>query len=352
MKKIMTLLLFYFITCSIIIYAQDSESVDPARKTDWWGDIDGFLNRQAEVTLEIADKALNCYPPDLEMPLIRKMALQMIDNVMHEEKAPEFQSVQKFLQNRIRNAIKDIKEKKIDSGAVIWKLYNHTFIVKTSTVTIGFDIQRGFRTHKGYLLDKGLLKELVNLTDILFISHLHNDHADKWVAETFIDNGKPVIAPPDLWKDDTLYSKILHLEREPHTIQNIALSGNGSELKIVVYPGHQGESVFNNVYLVYTPEGLTFLHTGDQSNLTDFVWIDKISDFHKVDVLMTNSWSVYPDNRLFRGCRPRLILPGHENELGHTIDHREPYWLNYIRLPEVFLFPWIQMTWGESYHLK
>jgi L-ascorbate metabolism protein UlaG (beta-lactamase superfamily) len=350
MKKILTAVLL--LSLNLCLAAQDKETIDPDKKTDWWGDIDGFLDQQAKVSLGMADEALKMYPPVVEEPLIRKMALQMIDNVMHEERAPSFRSVQEFLNTRIENAIKEIREEKVDKGAVIWKLYNHTFIVKTASVTLGFDIQRGFRDHEEYVLSKELIKELVNLADILFISHRHDDHADKWVAQMFIEQNKPVVTPPDLWTGDQFYAKILHPERKPDVIQKINLPSKGKDLGVVVYPGHQGERILNNVYLVLTPEGLAFSHTGDQSNLADFDWIDRIGENHKVDVVMTNSWSVYPDQRLAHGYRPKLIIPGHENELGHTIDHREPYWLNYVRMPEAKKFPWVQMAWGEKYHYQ
>jgi hypothetical protein len=52
---------------------------------------------------------------------------------------------------------------------------------------------------------------------------------------------------------------------------------------------------------------------------------------------------------MIRGMKPQLVITGHENELGHTIDHREPYWLTYERIKPADR-PGILMTWGESYH--
>jgi hypothetical protein len=57
-----------------------------------------------------------------------------------------------------------------------------------------------------------------------------------------------------------------------------------------------------------------------------------------------------------------VISSGYENEMEHTIDHREPYWLTYQRREGSDRFggtkhvgydsPLILMTWGESYHFK
>jgi L-ascorbate metabolism protein UlaG (beta-lactamase superfamily) len=217
-------------------------------------------------------------------------------------------------------------------------------------VTLGFDIQRGLPSEEGFTLSKELMQRIIDQVDILFISHYHRDHADSWVAERFLVQNKPVVTPPDLWKDSLFYGKISHPERNFLLKHEIKLPGKDRRLSFVTCPGHQGEKVTNNVSLVFTPEGMVFAHTGDQSNQEDFSWIDRIGEHYSIDVLMTNSWSVYPDFRLYRGFQPRLVLPGHENEMGHSIDHREPYWLNENRLNNPGIFPWLQMAWGERYH--
>jgi L-ascorbate metabolism protein UlaG (beta-lactamase superfamily) len=223
-------------------------------------------------------------------------------------------------------------------------------VVKTPSVTIGFDIQRGLPKVEGFTLSQELIQPLIDAVDVLFISHIHNDHADELVAELFLAQNKPVVTPPDLWPDSPIYAKIIHPQRDADLIQEIRLPSKGFSLKTVTCPGHQGDNILNNVYLVFSPEGMVFSHTGDQSNLDDFKWIDQIGDHYAVDVVMTNSWSVYPGLRLANGFRPKLIIPGHENEMGHTIDHREPFWLNYQRLGDSVSFPWVQMAWGEKFH--
>jgi L-ascorbate metabolism protein UlaG (beta-lactamase superfamily) len=348
MKELYLIAVALFLHIGLV--GQNQVKSVPEVKTDYWGDIDGYINQQDKVTLNLVEEALQNNPPKVEMPLTRKMALLMIDNVLHEEKASSRPAVQEFLVNRIKSAIKEIKTTNVTKGAMIWKLYNHSYVVKTKSVTIGFDIQRGFRTSEGPVLDKELMQQVVDQVDVLFISHYHGDHTDEWVAETFLAQNKPVVSPPDLWADKPFYAKILHPERKATEVQKINLPVRGINLDVVVNPGHQGGTILNNVYLIKTPEGLTFAQTGDQSNEKDFEWIDKVGDTFKVDVVMTNSWAVYPNMRLYRGFRPKLIIPGHENEMGHTIDHREPYWLNPVRLGDGKTFPWVQLVWGEKYH--
>lgn len=348
MRKIVITLLMVLNTS--YLFPQKEEIFDPDKKTDWWGDIDGFLDQQARVTLDLVNEALIANPPSLQENLTRKMALIMIDNVLHEEKAQHRSAVQEFYRKRIENAIIEIGTVKVNSGAMIWKLYNHTFIVKTPTITIGFDIQRGIPGNENFAFSKEMINRLIDHVDVLFITHYHGDHADNWVASRFIEQNKPVISPPGLWEQMPLYNSIIHPERTIDKIQEINLPLKKIKLQTVVCPGHQGSNILNNVYLVYSPEGNCFAHTGDQSFNDDLNWIDKIGDQYSIDVLMINSWSYYPEYRLARGFRPRLIIPGHENELNHTIDHREPYWLNYTRLGNDPSWPWIQMAPGEKYH--
>lgn len=69
-----------------------------------------------------------------------------------------------------------------------------------------------------------------------------------------------------------------------------------------------------------------------------------------LDVLLINCWA----NRLsdtIEGFDPKLVITGHENELGHTIDHRESYWTSFIKLEDVKK-PSCLMTWGEVYWYK
>jgi len=54
----------------------------------------------------------------------------------------------------------------------------------------------------------------------------------------------------------------------------------------------------------------------------------------KVDVLLVQCWMMRM-NDFVRGVNPLLIICGYENEMGHTIDHREAYWLTFKQISEV-----------------
>ncbi len=318
-------------------------------KLDWWGDIDGFINQQDNVTLGLVQEALEMYPPGLDEPLERRMALLMMDGVLHEEQAAHRPIVQQFLRSRIEEAVQEIENTIVTEGAMIWKLYNHGFIIRTATVTFGFDLVRAHSAKaEGFVIEDSLMKRIVDQCDALFMSHRHRDHADQWVAKTFIDQNKPAVAPPEVWQDEPIHAQITHLQRKAHAQQSLPVQGGKQILTVINYPGHQGASIENNVPLVFSPEGLSFVQTGDQSNREDFAWIDEVGNHHDVDVLLPNCWTT-DILRMVKGMQPQLVITGHENEMGHTIDHRESYWLTYTRMNGATA-PYIVMTWGESFH--
>ncbi|MHC4739135.1 MAG: MBL fold metallo-hydrolase [Planctomycetota bacterium] len=323
--------------------------VDPLK--NYWGDLVGFYNRQAQASLDLVNEMLLNNRPQLPEPRIRRLALVTIDTVLHEESAAKRPAVQEFYHGRIRKVIRQMESKKVGHGAVIWKLYNHGFVVRTCTVTIGFDLIRGHLADAdGFALDDELMNRLVAQCDVLFISHHHGDHADGRVARAFLKDNKPVATPADVWSKTEFYGQITHLQRKTHTLQTLPIQNGKHRLRVVVYPGHQGRDTANNVSLVFSPEGMSFCHMGDQSNSEDFDWIDRVNEHHRVDVLMPNCWTT-DMSRTVRGFGTNLVISGHENELGHSIDHREPYWLTYDRSINNSS-PLVLMTWGESFYYQ
>ena len=215
----------------------------------------------------------------------------------------------------------------------------------------------------GFPIGQDLVERIANQCDVLFISHRHRDHADKVFAQAFIDRGKPVVAAPEVFQNEPIQDKLTILPREANRLQHLPIQGGARKLGVVVYPGQQYQNGGppNNVVIVFTPEGMSFAHNGDQINdpypayQEDYKWIDHVHEHYKVDVLMTNCWlnDIY---RFTKGFDPKVVLPGHQNELGHPVWDRVPYWgdSKYLNLtyPELLAsdYPVIVMAWGESYH--
>lgn len=325
--------------------AQEYTPVDP-RLTQRQ---DELLNQQAAVLLGNADEVLTKYPPRLHEPLERTLALYLLDGIFHDVYAPQRLPVQQFIQKRAKVMADQLENTEVKEGAMIWKLYSHSFVARSPSVTIAFDLIRpSVRFDTFYTDTRPVIGRIIEQCDALFISHWHPDHADEWVAQAFLRQGKPVVAPPDVWKDKPFYEQIRHLDRDAAKKQLLPIRNDGLELETFIYPGHQGDYL-NNVVVLLTPEGLCFSHNGDQNAgqaATDTLWLFDIKNQHKIDVLMYNS---YMSPTWISGFDPDLVLSAHENELGHGIHSRHPFWKMHKR-SEYIDCPLLVMSWGESYH--
>lgn len=337
-------------------YAQDGApaTVDPhLNKLE-----DDYLNRQAEALLRAADETLTRVPPQYPEPPERRLALLAMDGVLHDVYAAHRPPVQKFYNQRVERALDELECTKLEKGAKVWKLYNMAFIVRTPTVTIAFDLVDGASAKSpSFTMPSAFMERFIAQCDALFLSHRHGDHSNQQIAQVFLDQGKPVVAPPKMWHDRPIYDSLTHLNREAHTVQTLKIPNRQIDLKVVIYPGHQGKNIENNVSLIISPEGISFCHCGDLINegdfLDDYNWIDQVRRHQQVDILMPNCWTneIY---RIVQGFDPKLVLPGHELELGHSIDDRVPYWgdSEFLQLtyPELLKsqYPVVVMTWGES----
>jgi len=317
-----------------------------------------YLDRQAKVFLDTVSVLLPQFPPTVfPEPRERGMAKLLLDAVFHEHFAVFRKPVQQFFRERVEQVIHDLETTKVDQGVRIWKIYDMGFIARTKTVTLAFDLVTGITSGSpDFAMSNEQVDRLVRQCDALLISHRHEDHADHTIAAKFIELNKPVLTTTETWENDPISKKIIHPERVAGKIQSLPLEKYS--LEMIVYPGHQLKSIECNNYLVKTPEGIWLAHNGDQINEGDFMidweWIDKIRDSQKVDVLMTNAWTT-DIMRIVKGYNPKLILPGHEIEVGHTVWDRLPYWgdddylgLNYSELKKSD-YPVVVLVWGESY---
>lgn len=320
-----------------------------------------FLDRQAAVFLDSVTALLKQFSPT-KLPEARErgMAKLLMDAVFHEHFAAYRLPVQKFFRNRVDAVIHELETTKVEKGVRIWKIYDMGFIARTRSVTLAFDLVSGITSGSAdFAMSAGQIERLAKQCDALLITHKHQDHADRAVAKQFLALGLPVLAPDQVWKNDTISTQIIHPERVSEKVQELKL--RNKSLGMIVYPGHQLKSTDCNVYLVKTPEGIWLAHNGDQINEDDFMidwdWIDEVGKNHKVDVLMTNAWTT-DIFRMVKGFNPRLVLPGHEIELGHTVWDRLPFWgddaylgLNYAELKKSE-YPVVVTVWGESYWYK
>lgn len=312
--------------------------------THFWQDKDGIINAQTELTFDLVNEILSSNPPTTGAPSqARKAALYLLDQVFHDTRLDNSPLICQFLDGRMLGVIADL-ETPVREGMRIYKLYNDGWIIRTPEVTIGWDIYRGRNCPElgRRLMNDSIAVALIDKIDIMFLTHNHGDHVDPFIVEHLTSHGKPVIAPDEVLPTD---ASVTHTRRDS-IWQETFTAGNGAVLNATIVPGHQ-DHLQNNIYVVTTPDGYTISSTGDQ-------WLKEDQDMvlnlqakvPQTDVLMPICWaSKLPD--LCKSFGAKLVLTGHENELGHhTIDHREAYWLSYNKL-EDFPIPNCLMTWGE-----
>ncbi len=320
---------------------------------------DAYMDRQQAALLGEVFAVARQYPPAWPAPRIRQTALYLFDAVMHDPAVAYRRPVQKIFHERIAAAVRDMEKTRVQEGARVWKLYNMGYVVRTASVTVAFDVVRGYSVGSaGFTLPDSLMRRLAAQCDILFVSHKHRDHQDPVVARLFLAAGKPVVAPRQVWLGTSLYDSVTHLPRVADSLQHLTLPG-GRTLGVIVYPGHQMARTDVNVVLILTPEGIHIAHLGDQINegdfMDDFAWIDHVAEHYSVDIMMVTVWASHLP-RIARGFRPRLTLLGHEDELGHPVDDRDPWWGD-TTYSEPSLrafynsgFPYLRMMWGETFH--
>lgn len=326
--------------CSFVVIPIMAQNYSGHVNTVFWGNIDEFLNNQAEQTLDLINQTIEEYPPVKGELLARKLALYNLDGILHETRYDKSQVLRRFMATRIKSVLKKMSTPIANNEMEVIKLYNHGFIIRTQSVTCAFDLYRG-----DSLISDSLMQSLVHFCDILFVSHIHSDHADPQVAKMFVKEGKPVWGPTNLWPED---SDVYHIRMDKIIERTVCI--NKKKLIVKILPGHQ-DDLMNNIYNVITPEGFSVVHTGDQYNKGDLMWIANIKQqIPSLDILLVNCWTMQLE-KVVEDFDPKLVITGHENELGHTIDHREPYWLSYQKLSRINK-PYVLMTWGEVYEYR
>jgi L-ascorbate metabolism protein UlaG (beta-lactamase superfamily) len=311
------------------------------------GKPDYYLQVQSEYAFKLVDEGLDAFPPVVGSPIERKLALYNLDALLHDTRNDNTEAFRDFVNSRITKLLADL-DKPMKRGMRIYKIYNEAFIVRTKSVTVAFDISRcRCRGHKDPIIPDELAQKLVAKCDAMFLTHNHGDHVDSHVADLFIAAGKPVVATPNILVDK---AGVTHRRTEGEVEKFDLTLSNGKKLDITIFPGFQGK-LLNNVYVVTTPEKYTVCHTGDMSDKRKFKWLATVKDeAPQIDALIVNCWTGRID-KVIEGFNPRYVITGHENEMGHSIDHREAFWLSFAKLADI-PYNYVVTAWGEWFTVK
>lgn len=308
---------------------------------------DYYLQVQSEYTFKLVDEGLDAFPPVVGAPIERKLTLYNLDALLHDTRNDNTEAFCNFVNSRIAKLLADL-EKPMKRGMRVYKIYNDAFVVRTKSVTLAFDISRcRCRGHKEPIVPTELAQKIVAKCDAMFLTHNHGDHVDSYIADLFIAAGKPVIATPNILvgKEGVTHRRIEgEVEKFDLTLRN------GKKLNVAIFPGFQGK-LLNNVYVVTTPEKYTVCHTGDMSGKRNFSWLATVgNEVPQIDALIVNCWTGRID-KVIEGFNPCYVITGHENEMGHSIDHREAFWLSFAKLANV-PYDYVVTAWGEWFTIK
>ena len=335
--------LILFLVCAVASMGEmAAQNQEPLA---YWGKEDAYLMKQSSHMFDIVDEALAAFPPVPGASLDRKLALYNLDAMLHEVKYDNSEPFCAFVDKRMQRVIEDMKAP-LKKGMKVYKIYNHGFVARTKKACVAFDVVRGYCKGQ-HLLSNDQVDAIVENCDVLFLTHNHGDHVDRYVADRFIEAGKPVIAPDEILAN---VEGVTHYRSETDVLDRDVTLADGDVLKVKIFPGMQ-DQMMCNVYVVTTPDQYVVAHTGDQYNREDLEWLVNVKDVvPKIDALMINCWT-YNLKDVIEGFDPRYVITGHENEMGHTIDHREAFWLTFQKMQPIN-HDYVVMAWGECFLIK
>lgn len=353
-------------------------------------------------------KILDKNPPRVEngkVPKIREFGLRLIDYPVHvrysegtngPDEGGEPLPVRNgynlaayhYYSGALDRVLKDVGTVKVGPGeAKLWKIYSSGIVIKTAHKVIGIDIACGYygtyhgsnakllaevnkRANAKYSGKKGKKKNTVahyavkdgvflqvftpaavdalcNQLDILFVSHEHGDHWDSAVVRGMLERGKPVVMPnnfaANMKNAKPGAAKVVYGDMtEPKVVDGV---------KFWAIPGKQRVTL-NNIYLIEA-DGIRVAQHGDNDQYA------KEKDLAKLppaNIILAACWNWMPN--MVHCCRSapgaaeanQIVVPYHENELGHRVQQRESYWELFTkgdRLPGVKGIPVYPIGCGE-----
>ncbi|MGN1360012.1 MAG: MBL fold metallo-hydrolase [Kiritimatiellia bacterium] len=300
----------------------------------------------------------------------RREVLRVLDFPLHVDNfawldSPRIQAfnapVLNWFRRRFDGVISGLEEAVPDGGLRLFKLYNMGFIVCTPGKTVGIDIagRPAFPTlprskdgaFKGvaYALDVARSEKLAQRLDVLLVTHPHRDHYNVPLIREMQRLGKPVILPCRL----ASRGEALTSESTVLLTNSVPVPREIGGLRLAVFRGHQG-SVPCNVYWIDLGSH-RLIHTGDNYDLAAD---RRLAELPRADLLLTACWNHLAETTRAAlnapGERPLVLVPGHDNEMGHNVSHRESWQELFYRTdrlgnPDFPKTPVLLLAPGEHY---
>lgn len=224
------------------------------------------------------------------------------------------------------------------------KIYNCGLILRTSERCIAVDVK-----WEGGAAGAAAI---ANAADAFFLSHPHSDHYSPVMIQALAAAGKTAVLPEDVVPELKWDGKmVIHDDvLEPVNVCGIDMS---------IVKGWQVRVYPNNAYLLEF-DGWRVLLTGENTKAAIY---DVLVPLEAPDLILTPSWSHFVEIMAFveqmKGydASKTFYIPEHENELYHSVAHRESYRELFARPDrlgnEELKYPRVVLLdIGENYTLK
>ena len=191
------------------------------------------------------------------------------------------------------------------------KIYNCGVILRTSFRTVAVDIK--------WEGDGEGAAKIARAADIFFLSHPHRDHYSDAMINALAAAGKPAILPSNVVPDAMWDGKQVIFEDR---LQPFETAG----IKVNIVTGHQ-KALPNNSYLLEF-DGWRVMLPGETH---EFDKLEAFTAMQAPDLILEPTWNRADITFDIAGRMPGyssgdvIFIPEHENELTHTVDHRESY---------------------------
>lgn len=229
-----------------------------------------FASADTAEIIAASEKLLNDNPPCKNNFKTRKKAFKKIDSVLKPQNIARSDSVKDFFIRRIERGILKLSAMDLIKGSLIMSVYNSGMIVKTPELVIGLDVVSTRHVWgMNWEIPDELLKKMINLIDVLFITHRNPDHFDYDIAKGMLKMGKMVVVPESI-ADLLPRGALAYKPGEKHDLYSSA--GKSMGLKVETFDAKKfvrGEDSSDLlIYRLIDNDGTSLVFTGD-SDYTD-----------------------------------------------------------------------------------
>lgn len=293
----------------------------------------------------------------------RRRTLMLLDYPLHvdnyatntpPEVAAAFEkSVVGYQRRVIARVLREVREAKVEAGTLrLWHVYNMAYVIKGCAHTVLIDFTPYPFAKGGASWTDADWRALAELGDVLVITHPHRDHTSIPLMSRLRELGKPLVLPcamggfkagPGVTVLDTDHS-------EPVEIAGV---------KFRNFMGDQGVGIPCNTYQIEI-DGVRVADNGDNGPM-DREW--RLAKCPPTDVIIAATWNRVTNMVSACSSAPgfrrdeAVFLPSHDNEVMHSVRHRESYWEMYTAKDRLgcpgFVWPRvIPLAWGESFTFR